>query len=239
MFPVQLNSADIIKLWNLEKLSFLTWSKDQLSFMKAIQKRKLLYIYSICYMNIFSLMRKQSFCGSSKKIKPFSFSKNYWSVFSEFQNVLVYLGHIVGFKEFNFYTLVENSKNTSKQLYPFSDLEYFTSIRYTDMDKRRQKTRKVIILGLSLAQFSCVNFLRPHGLQHARPPCPSPTPEFTQTRIHWVGVAIQPSHPLSSTSPPTINLSQHQGLFKWVSSLHQVAEILEFHLQHQCKIFYL
>ena len=41
-------------------------------------------------------------------------------------------------------------------------------------------------------------------------------PEFTQTLVHWVGDAIQPSHPLSSPSPPTFNLSQHQGLFKWV-----------------------
>ena len=56
-------------------------------------------------------------------------------------------------------------------------------------------------------------------------------PEFTQTHIHWVGDAIQPSHPLSSPSPPAFNLSQHQGLFKWVSSLHQVAKVLEFLLQ--------
>ena len=58
-------------------------------------------------------------------------------------------------------------------------------------------------------------------------------PEFTQTRVHWVSDAIQPSHPLSSHSPPTFNLSQHQGLFQWVSSSHQVAKILEFQLQHQ------
>ena len=57
--------------------------------------------------------------------------------------------------------------------------------------------------------------------------------EFTQTHVHWVGDAIQPSHPLSSPSPPALNLSQHQGLFKWVSSSHQVAEVLEFQLQHQ------
>ena len=57
--------------------------------------------------------------------------------------------------------------------------------------------------------------------------------EFTQTYVNWVGDAIQPSHPLSSPSPPTLNLSQHQGLFKWVSSLHQVAKVLEFQLQHQ------
>ena len=56
-------------------------------------------------------------------------------------------------------------------------------------------------------------------------------PELTQTQVHWVGDAIQPSHPLSSPSPPAFNLSQHQGLFQWVSSLHQVAKVLEF--QHQ------
>ena len=57
-------------------------------------------------------------------------------------------------------------------------------------------------------------------------------PEFTQTHVHWVSDAIQPSHPLSSPSPPAFSLSQHQGLFKWVSSLHQVAKVLEFQLQH-------
>ena len=57
--------------------------------------------------------------------------------------------------------------------------------------------------------------------------------EFTQTHVHQVSDAIQPSHPLSSTSPPTLNLSQHQGLFKWVRSSHHVAKVLEFQLQHQ------
>ena len=75
--------------------------------------------------------------------------------------------------------------------------------------------------------------LWPHELQHTRPPCPLPTPGVIQTHVHWVGDAIQPSHPLSSPSPPALNLSQRQGLFKWVSSLHQVAKILEFQLQHQ------
>ena len=57
--------------------------------------------------------------------------------------------------------------------------------------------------------------------------------ECSQTHVHYVGDAIQPSHPLLSPSPPAFNLSQHQGLFKWVSSLHLVAKILEFQLQHQ------
>ena len=67
--------------------------------------------------------------------------------------------------------------------------------------------------------------LRPHG-QHQ-------LPELAQTHIHQVSDAIQPSHPLSSPSPTAFNLSQHQGLFQWVSSLYQVAKVLEFQAQHQ------
>ena len=55
----------------------------------------------------------------------------------------------------------------------------------------------------------------------------------TQTHAHWVGDAIQPSHPLSSSSPPVPSPSQHQGLFQWVNSLHEVAKELEFQLQNQ------
>ena len=55
--------------------------------------------------------------------------------------------------------------------------------------------------------------------------------ELAQTHVHWFGDAIQPSHSLSSPSPPAFNLSQHQGLFQWVSSLHQLAKVLEFQLQ--------
>ena len=57
--------------------------------------------------------------------------------------------------------------------------------------------------------------------------------ESTQTHVHWVGDAIQPSHPLSSPPLPAFNLSQHQGLFQWVSSSHEVAKVLAFQLQHQ------
>ena len=53
--------------------------------------------------------------------------------------------------------------------------------------------------------------------------------ESTQTHIHWVDDAIQSSHPLSSTSPPALNLSQHQGLFQWVSSSHEVAKVLQYY----------
>ena len=56
--------------------------------------------------------------------------------------------------------------------------------------------------------------------------------ELAQIHVHWVGDAIQPFHPLSSPSPPAFNLSQHQGLFQWVNSLHQVAKVLELQFQH-------
>ena len=71
--------------------------------------------------------------------------------------------------------------------------------------------------------------LRPHGLQHVH----HQLPELPQTHVHRVGDAIQPSHPLLSLSSPAFNLSQHLGLFKWVSSSHQVVKVLEFQLQHQ------
>ena len=68
--------------------------------------------------------------------------------------------------------------------------------------------------------------------------------ELAQIHVHRVGDAIQPSHPLSSPSPPLLCLSQHQGLFQWVSSSHQVARVLELQLQHQsfqwiCRINFL
>ena len=59
-------------------------------------------------------------------------------------------------------------------------------------------------------------------------------PEFAQTHVDWVHDAIQPSHPLSSPSPPALNLSQHQGLFQWVGSSRQVAKVLELQLQRVC-----
>ena len=75
--------------------------------------------------------------------------------------------------------------------------------------------------------------LRPHEPQHTSPPCSSPTPGVHPNHVHWVSDAIQPSHLLSFPSPPALNLSQHQGLFQWVSSSHEVAKVLEFQLQNQ------
>ena len=72
-------------------------------------------------------------------------------------------------------------------------------------------------------------------MNHSMPGLPvyHQLPESTKTHVHWVGDAIQPSHPLSYPSPPALNLSQHQDLFKWVSSSYEVAKVLEFQLKHQ------
>ena len=96
---------------------------------------------------------------------------------------------------------------------------------------------QIIIQTFISVQFShsvMSNSLWPHGLQHARSPCPSPTPGvyWNSCPLMEIGDAIQPSHPLSSPSSPAFNFSQHQGLFKWVSSSNQVAKVLEFQLQH-------
>ena len=100
------------------------------------------------------------------------------------------------------------------------------------------KKTKYFFLQFSSVQFShsvVSDSLWPHELQHARPPSPSPSlgvHTSPGTHVYRVGDAIQSSHPLSSPSPTVLNLSQHQGIFQWVSSLYQVAKVLEFQLQH-------
>ena len=84
----------------------------------------------------------------------------------------------------------------------------------------------------SVAQ-SCLTLCDPMNCSMTGLPVHHQLLEFTQTHVHRVGDAIQPSQPLSSPSSPAFNLSQHQGLSKSVSSSHQVARVLEFQLQHQ------
>ena len=98
--------------------------------------------------------------------------------------------------------------------------------------KYEQSSKKSIINSIEFSRSVVSNSLRPHELQHTRPPCPSPTP-----RVHSNS---HPSswwcHPMISSSvvpsPPAPNPSQHQSLFQWVSSSHEVAKVLEFQLQH-------
>ena len=84
---------------------------------------------------------------------------------------------------------------------------------------------------LSCCSVTSVVSLQPRGLQYTRLPCPSPHPGVCSNSCPLSRYAIQPPHPLLSPSPPAFNLSQHQGLFKWVSSSHQVGKVLK--LEHQ------
>ena len=103
---------------------------------------------------------------------------------------------------------------------------------------KAQKCTTRLIFSIQSVQFSsvaqsCLTLCDPMNRSTPGLPVHHQLPEFTQTHVHRVSDAIQPSHPLSSPSPPAFNLSQDQGLFKWVRSLHQVTKVLEFQLQHQ------
>jgi len=90
----------------------------------------------------------------------------------------------------------------------------FFQRRHTDGQQAQEKMFNMTNYSVQFSHSVMSDSLRPHELQHARPPCPSPTPGFTQTQVHRVGDAIQPSHPLSLPSPPAPNPSQHQSLFQ-------------------------
>ena len=95
-----------------------------------------------------------------------------------------------------------------------------------------------ILMYTSSVQFSSVAqlcLILRDPMNHSMPGLPvhQQLLEFTQTHVHWVSDAIQPSHSLLSPSPPAFNLSQHQGLFQWVSPSHHMAKVLEFQLPHQ------
>ena len=114
-------------------------------------------------------------------------------------------------------------------IHPYSSWLCSSKVLVPNVVLLPENTIRILLnLFISVTQ-SCPTLCDP--MNHSTPGLPvhHQLPEFTQTHVHWVGDAIQPSYTLSSPSP----LSQHQGLFKWVSSLHQVAKVLEFQLQHQ------
>ena len=99
----------------------------------------------------------------------------------------------------------------------------------------KSNASKILVV---LVQFSsvtqlCLTLCNPMHCSTPGFPVHHQLPELAQTHVHRVGDAIQPSQPLPSPSPPVFKLSQHQGLFQWVSSSHQVAKVLEFQLQYQ------
>ena len=105
-------------------------------------------------------------------------------------------------------------------------LFYFSSPILTPKDNQ------LLMLQIRSVAQSCPTLCDPMNPSTPGLPVHHHLPEFTQTYIHRVSEAFQPSHPLSSPSPPAPNPSQHQSLFQWVNSLHQVAKVLGFQLQH-------
>ena len=120
-------------------------------------------------------------------------------------------------------------KSTSSELW--IDLKMWD----LEISKQRFISRHSHLLCVSVSSVkqSCLILWDPMDWSMPGLPVHRQLPGFTQTHVHWVSDAIQPSHPLSSPSLPAFNLSQHQGLFQWVSTSHQVAKILEFKLLHQ------
>ena len=131
--------------------------------------------------------------------------------------------------------ILSRLKFTSKS-YPFLELSQndHTFEDRTDLSSNHgSTTHSLCALQFSSVTQLCPTLCDPMDCSMPGFPVHHQLPEFTQTHVHWVSNAIQPSPPLSVLSPPAFNLSQDQGFFQLVSSLPQVAKVLEFQLQHQ------
>ena len=118
-------------------------------------------------------------------------------------------------------------------VHQFWKKEYVVSVLMVAFPQAPSTPQLPLDIQFSSVSQSCPTLCNPMDCSTPDFPVHHQLLELTQTYVHWVNDAIQPSHPLSSPSPPAFSLSQHQGLFKWVSSLHQVAKVLESQLQHQ------
>ena len=117
-------------------------------------------------------------------------------------------------------------------LHIYNNMNIITVIKL--LNRRWLKSTNIsYLVQFSSVTQSCPTLCEPMNRSMPGHPVHHQLPESTQTHVHRVSDAIQPSHPLSSPSPPALNISQHQGLFKWVSFSHQIAKELEFQLQHQ------
>ena len=128
------------------------------------------------------------------------------------------------------------TKGSTKEVFRLKGINTRWKLRSVEQNKEQKAGFGVCLSVSPSVQFShsvVPDFCNPMNGSMPGLPVHHQLLEFTQTHVHWVSDAIQPSHPLSSPSSPALNLSQHQGLFQWVSSSSQVAKVLEFQLQHQ------
>ena len=128
--------------------------------------------------------------------------------------------------------LWEKQQNTQKEMGKDKNSQ-FTKEEIQIPNKYTHKKNSTSLVRFSSVTQSCPTLWDP--VNHSTPGLPvhHQLPEFTQTHVHQVGDAIQPSHPMSSRSPPAPNPSQHQSLFQRINSPRQVAKVLEFQLQYQ------
>ena len=118
----------------------------------------------------------------------------------------------------------------------FSRQEYWNGLPFSPLvDLPTQGLNPHLLQSVQFSSVfqSCLTFCDPMDCSTPGLPVHHQPLEFTQTHVHWVGDTIQSSHPLSAPSPPVFNLSKNEGLFKWVSSSHQVAKVLKLQLQYQ------
>ena len=133
--------------------------------------------------------------------------------------------------------LQEQGKIWTETTWPTTSPETFQDVledllsSQIDKDGKREETHDSF--QFSSVAHSCPTLCDPMNCSTPGLPVHHKLPEFTQTHAHRVDDVVQPSHPLSSPSPPAPSPSQHQGLFQWLNSSHEVAKVLEFQLQHQ------
>ena len=131
----------------------------------------------------------------------------------------------------NSYNPVKGKLSLLRQDRDYSDP--FVSTRDCFQEKLTDTKIHRCSVQFSLVTQSCPTLCVPMNCSMPGLPVHHQRPESTQTHVHWVGDVTQPSHPLSSPSPPAFDLSQHQGLFQWVNFSHEVAKVLGLQLQHQ------
>ena len=131
-------------------------------------------------------------------------------------------------KKWNIYE-VQYSRAQQKRVCRLSTL----CVQYSGGILAETKSIQISLYQFSSVAQSCPTLCNPMNWSTPGLPVHHQLPESTQTHVHWVIDAIQPSYPLLPPSPPAPNPSKHQGLFQWVNSSHEVVKVLEFQLQHQ------